>query len=131
MNFLYSAILKFVGFSLWIDHLSSHDPVSPCISYLKDSGALYYLLLFSRKVMSNSFATPWTAACQPPLTMGFPRQEYWSGLPFPPPGHLPNLGTEPAFPALAGGFFTTEQSGKSKTLIGVNFYMQASFQDSN
>ena len=45
-------------------------------------------------------ATPWTAAHQAPLSMGFPRQEYWSGLPFPPPGDLPNLGTEPVSPAL-------------------------------
>ena len=41
--------------------------------------------------MSDSFATPWTVACQAPLSMEFPRQEYWSGLPFPPPGHLPRL----------------------------------------
>ena len=39
--------------------------------------------------------------------MGFPRQEYWSGVPFPTPGDLPDPGTEPAFPELAGGFFTT------------------------
>ena len=39
--------------------------------------------------------TPWTAACQAPLPMEFPKQEYWSGLPFPPPGDLPNPGTEP------------------------------------
>ena len=51
------------------------------------------------------FATPWTVACQVLLSMGFPRQEYWSRLPFPPPGDLPNLGIEPAPPALAGGFF--------------------------
>ena len=60
--------------------------------------------------------TLWTEAHQAPLSMGFPRQEYWSGLPFPPPGHLPNTGTEPASPvspALAGGFFTTEPPGKS------------------
>ena len=45
-----------------------------------------------------------------PLPMGFPRQEYWSGLPFPTPGHLPDPGTEPAFlaaPSLEGGSFTT------------------------
>ena len=61
------------------------------------------------------FATPWTAACQAPLSMGFSRQEYWSGLPCPPPGDLPNPGIEPVSlmsPALAGGFFTTVQSGK-------------------
>ena len=38
------------------------------------------------------FATPWTVACQAPLSMGFPRQEYWSGLPFPSPGDLPEPG---------------------------------------
>ena len=59
------------------------------------------------------FATPWTVACQASLSMGFSRQEYWSGLPFPPPEDLPNPGIEPASPkslaspALAGGFFTT------------------------
>ena len=58
--------------------------------------------------MSNS-VIPWTIACQDPLLMGFPRQEYWSGLPFPPPGDLPNPGIKLLFmsPALAGGFFTT------------------------
>ena len=58
------------------------------------------------------FATPWTIACQAPLSMEFSRQEYWSGLPFPPPQDLPNLETEPVFPALANGFFTTEPLGK-------------------
>ena len=61
------------------------------------------------------FATPWTVALQTPLPMEFSRQEYWSGLPFPPPGHLPNSGIEAvslASLALAGGFFTTEPHGK-------------------
>ena len=44
--------------------------------------------------------TLWTVACQAPLSMGFPRQENWSGLPFPPPGDLPNAGIEPTSPAL-------------------------------
>ena len=55
-------------------------------------------------------ATLWTVACQAPLSMGFSRQEYWSGLPCPPPGDLPNPGIEPVSltpPALAAGFFTT------------------------
>ena len=47
-------------------------------------------------------------AHQAPLSMGFSRQEYWSGLPFPPPGDLPDPGIETAFPALARGFFATE-----------------------
>uniref|UniRef100_A0AAA9TDG6 EF-hand calcium binding domain 2 n=1 Tax=Bos taurus TaxID=9913 RepID=A0AAA9TDG6_BOVIN len=49
-----------------------------------------------------------TVAHQVPLSKGFSRQEYWSGLPFPSPGDLPNPGTESTSPALAGGFFTTE-----------------------
>ena len=64
--------------------------------------------------MSNS-VIPWTVAHQPPLSMGFSRQEYWSGLPFSPPGDLPNPGIEPASlasPALAGGFFTTVPPGE-------------------
>ena len=61
------------------------------------------------------FATPWTIAHWAPLSMGFPRQEYWSGLPFPLPGDLLDPGIEPgspASPALAGGFFTSEPPGK-------------------
>ena len=56
------------------------------------------------------FATPQTVAYQPPLFMRFPRQEYSSGLPFPPPGNLPDPGIKPGSPAapvLAGRFFTT------------------------
>ena len=57
-----------------------------------------------------TLCNPWTIACQAPLFMEFSRQEYQSGLPFPPPGDLPNPGIEPrpfASPALAGWFFTT------------------------
>ena len=63
--------------------------------------------------MSNSSATPWIVAHQTPLSMGFPGQEYWSGLIFPSPGNLPNPAIETTSPALAGGFFITEPSGKS------------------
>ena len=61
------------------------------------------------------FVNSWSVAHQAPLFMGFPRQEYWSGLLFPPPGNLPNPGiepTSPTSPALANGFFTTEPPGK-------------------
>ena len=58
------------------------------------------------------FATPWTVACKAPLSMGFPKQEYWSGLSCPPPAYLSNPGIEPLSPALAGRFFTTEPPGK-------------------
>ena len=53
-----------------------------------------------------------TVAHQVPQSMGYPRQQHWSGLPFPSPGDLPDPGTEPTSPALAGGFFTSETSGK-------------------
>ena len=68
---------------------------------------LCMLCRFSRVQL---FVTPWTVAHQVPLSMGFSRQEYWSGLPFPTPVDLPNSGIEPASPVsppLAGGFFTT------------------------
>ena len=58
------------------------------------------------------FVTTWTVACQAPLSVEFSRQEYYSGLPFPLPGSLPDPEIEPASPALAGGFFTTEPPGK-------------------
>ena len=55
------------------------------------------------------FVTLWTVACQAPLSIGFFRQEYWSGLPFSPPEDLPNLGIELMSPELAGRFFTDER----------------------
>ena len=72
-----------------------------------------YVCGLSCSGMSDS-ATPWTVAHQAPLSMGFSRQEYWSGLPYPPPGDLPDPGIEPTSltsPALAGGFFTTGATG--------------------
>ena len=69
-----------------------------------------YACMLSRFSCVQLIATLWTVALQAPLSMGFPRQEYWSGLSFPPPGDLPNPGIEPASltpPALAAGFFTT------------------------
>ena len=63
-----------------------------------------------------SSATPWTVAHLAPLSMGFPRQEYWSRLPVPSPGDFPNRGIEPAPSALACRFFTTEPPG-NPTLV--------------
>ena len=57
--------------------------------------------------MSDSFETPWTVAHQAPPSMGFPRQEYWSGLPFPSPWELSDPRVEPTSLALAGRFFIT------------------------
>ena len=70
----------------------------------------YVCLCSVASVVSDSFRPLQTAAHQAPLSMGFPRQEYWSGLPFPPPEDLPNPGIEPmslASLAAAGRFFTT------------------------
>ena len=69
-----------------------------------------FMCVQSRFSRVQLFAILWTVARQTPLSMGFSRQEYWSGLSCPPPGELPNQGTEPAClmsPALAGRFFTT------------------------
>ena len=63
--------------------------------------------------MAVSFVTPWTAACQTSLSMGYSRQEFWSGLPFPSPGDLPDLGIKLTSPALASGLFITEPPGNS------------------
>ena len=60
-----------------------------------------------------TFATPWTVVCQDPSSMGFPRQEHWSGLPFPPPGDLPKPRNKSSSPVPAGGFFTTEPPEKT------------------
>ena len=67
------------------------------------------LTLYKVKLLSRVrfFATPWTVAHQAPPSIGFSRQEYWSGLPFPSPGDLPDPGIEPVSPALAGKFFTS------------------------
>ena len=62
--------------------------------------------------MSKCFATPWIVEWPAPLSIGFPRREYWIELPFPSPGDLPDPGIEPTSPALAGGFFITKPPGK-------------------
>ena len=58
------------------------------------------------------FVTPWAVAHQAPPSMGFSRQEYWSGLPFPSPGDLPDLGIEPRSPTLEADALTSEPPGK-------------------
>ena len=78
------------------------------------------------------FATPSTVTHQAPLSMGFSRQEYWSGLPFPPPRDLPDPGIEPAFlrsPALSGRFFTTSATWKApNSTVSIPYKVLASRQ---
>ena len=69
------------------------------------------LSLFTRLVVSES-ATPWTVAYQAPPSMEFPRQEYWSGLPFPSPGDLPNPGVKSVSPTLQADSLPSEPPGK-------------------
>ena len=77
----------------------------------------------SRSVVSDS-ATPWTVAHQAPLSMGFSRQEYWSGWPCPPPGDLPDPGMEPRSPALQADSLPFEPQEKSPTLALTQPYFQ-------
>ena len=74
------------------------------------------------------FATPWTIACQTPLSMGFSRQEYWSGLPFPSPGDPPDPGVKPGSPSLQADSLPSESLGNS--FWGSNYgYMKSNGGD--
>ena len=107
-------------------------PHSSCLSHRNDTWRQHYYLLPKRlkaaaqgwdRYISLSlfqlFAIAWTIVGQAPLSMGFSRQEYWSGLPFPALGDLPDSGIEPTSlisPALAGSFFTTRTTWEAHKL---------------
>ena len=71
------------------------------------------------------FVTPWTVAYQAPPSMGFSRQEYWSGLPLPSPGDLPNPGIEPMSPAFQADALTSEPPGKPLMSIEEDLFARA------
>ena len=76
------------------------------------------------------FVTPWTAACQAPLFTRFSRQEYWTGLPWPAPGDLPNPGiklTSLTSPTLAGGYFTTSTTCEAHIIVYIYLHAQTRF----
>ena len=73
----------------------------------------------------DSFLTPWAVDHQAPLSMGFPKQEYWRGLPFPSPGDLSNPGIKPESPALVGRFFTPEPPGKPHGTLGEHYFPES------
>ena len=77
--------------------------------------ALHVACMLFRSVVADSLATPWTVAHQAPLSIEFPKQEYWHGLPFPPPGDLsdPRIESASALPTLAGRFTTSWSTGES------------------
>ena len=80
---------------------------------------MYILLSFSHVWI---FVTPQTLDRQSPLSMRFSEQKYWSGLPCPPPGDLPDPGIQPPSPALASRFFTAEPAGKPKCTYASYYY---------
>ena len=84
--------------------------VSGRASHLAQESVLFSTVAAQLLSRVQLFATPWTVAHQAPLSMGFPRQEYQSRLPFPSPGDPPNPGIKPASPALAGRFFFTTET---------------------
>ena len=82
-----------------------------------------FFILVARHV--QLFVTPWTVARQALLSMGFSRQEYWSGLPFPSPGDLTDPGIEPRSPALQADSLLSEPPGKSSIYVLTNFFLHA------
>ena len=97
---LYEVLVKFLNFS--------------------DLLFLYLLLLFTPFIVFDSFETPWKEDHQAPLSVGFPRQEYWRGLPFPPPGDLPDTGIEPMSPSSAAwqvDSFPLSHLGSAKIVV--------------
>ena len=95
-----------------------HRLVKKLFSFFLPHGHLRVLKVIVVKSLSGVqfFATLWTVAQQAPLSMECSRHEYWSEMPFPPPGDLPDPGIEPAPSALAGEFFITEPPGKPGTI---------------
>ena len=88
-------------------------------------------MLFSHFRCACFCVTWWTVACQAPLSVGFSRQEYWSGLPFPSPGDFPDSRIKPTSlmsPALAGGFFTTSTTWEAYRHIHIYIYIYKTFE---
>ena len=82
-----------------------------------------FLLLLFRHCHIWLFVAPWTVVCKSPLPMGFPRQEYWSGLPFSSPGYLLDLGTKPTAPALQADSLPLSHLGKPRKILVHNIYV--------
>ena len=82
--------------------------ITESLCYTAETNSVINQLHACSVTKSCLFATLWTVAPQAPLSMGLPRQEYWSGLPFLSPGDLPNTEIKPTTPALACGFFTSD-----------------------
>ena len=102
-----------VGYTSWVTESDTTKPLSVHMCLAVRAKGSNTCSLFTPRVPTQPlsrvrlFATPQTIARQAPLSMGFSRQEYQSGLPSPSQGNLPDPGIEPTSPTLAGGFFTT------------------------
>ena len=88
------------------------SPIVQCVCSYASTVLLIIMLFFKSLSHVQLFATLWTVGRQTSLSIGFPRQEYYSGLPFPSPWGLPDPVIKPTSPALAGRFYTTEPAGK-------------------
>ena len=105
-----------------MDRLWTMEHSDQCGS-LSASATLFSMSVFAKSLQScPTLCDPMDCSHQAPLSMGFSRQEYWSGLPCPTPGGLPN----PAFPAIAGGCFTTSATWEALCLW-VYFYFEDKF----
>ena len=86
----------------------------------------HHYVCVSHSVVSNSSVTSWTVAIEAPLSVRFPRQEYWSALSFPPLGDLPKPGIKPGSlmsPALSGRFFTTRTTWEAHVMLVTSSHM--------
>ena len=110
--FLQPGLLVFISLSYMLVYCHLFSLVLPVYCYQPISLHPHACML--------RHVTLWTAACQAPLSMDFPRQESWGGLPFPSPGDLPHK-IKPSSPTLAGGFITTVPPGKPVILLSYLF----------
>ena len=99
-------------YDLYCDRVTGLEYIAMILTYIHNQRNCYLLSCCLVANMCLTLASSGTVARQAPLSMAFFRQEYWSGLPFPPPGDLSDPETEPVSLALAGGFFTTAIPGK-------------------
>jgi len=97
----------------WMQKLNDLRNVSDKDAMKSSPRLMHACVLLSRFSHVQLFATPWTIAHQAPLSMGFSRQEYWSGSPCPPPGDLPDTGIKPRSLALQEDSLPSEPPGKS------------------
>ena len=98
--------------------------------WYKDKYIILYVHVLSHWIMSYSLRPPWIVAHQASLFLRFPSQEYWSRLPCPPPGNLPDPGMVPMFlesPALTGWFFNTVLPGKPHNIVYYNIFFDLKF----